>query len=356
MYLFPWTLLVIAALARHGGAATPVKTIAAVRFALAASVPLWSCCPWPRRRGMSISRPRFPASRCWSHGGARDPDGPDPGTVRALRATAALMLVGSGGGHRRGVELVGCLFPGTAWASTQCIHCDFRLGLAVAHFSHVWRMERCRRSSRACSGLLLLAYCALTRRTCFTGVPASGSLAGPGEDRRAVKHDAAGGPLILLAPDETTRAMIDMYARTSVDKIPGPLMRPSSNGCARWRPPRRTGFSWYWCPGVAPRSRFAVRARADRRGGAAWRRSAEAGNCAQLLAALWPALRAAQAEALGAAISGGLQAAVQRIVFPICRVQEKSLRMAFRINCRQLTGLAYQPNAVSIAQRTAGAS
>ncbi|MGO9946193.1 MAG: hypothetical protein ACLPWG_05015, partial [Steroidobacteraceae bacterium] len=39
----------------------------------------------------------------------------------------------------------------------------------------------------------------------------------------AVKHDAAGGPLILLAPDETTRAMIDMYARTSVDRVPGPI-------------------------------------------------------------------------------------------------------------------------------------
>jgi len=29
--------------------------------------------------------------------------------------------------------------------------------------------------------------------------------------------------LILFAPDETTRAIIDMYARTAVDLIPGPI-------------------------------------------------------------------------------------------------------------------------------------
>jgi hypothetical protein len=40
---------------------------------------------------------------------------------------------------------------------------------------------------------------------------------------RAVEHDAAGKPLILFAPDETTRAMIDMYARTTVSLIPGPI-------------------------------------------------------------------------------------------------------------------------------------
>jgi len=40
---------------------------------------------------------------------------------------------------------------------------------------------------------------------------------------RAVERDAAGRPLILFAPDETTRAVIDMYARQSVGRIAGPL-------------------------------------------------------------------------------------------------------------------------------------
>ena len=44
-----------------------------------------------------------------------------------------------------------------------------------------------------------------------------------GSIARAIGRDAAGKPLILFAPDETTRAIIDMYARTAVDLIPGPI-------------------------------------------------------------------------------------------------------------------------------------
>jgi hypothetical protein len=40
---------------------------------------------------------------------------------------------------------------------------------------------------------------------------------------RAVERDSTGKPLILFAPDETTRAMIDMYSRTDAVLIPGPL-------------------------------------------------------------------------------------------------------------------------------------
>ena len=40
---------------------------------------------------------------------------------------------------------------------------------------------------------------------------------------RAIAADADGRPLILFAPDETTRALIDMYTRPSVALIPGPV-------------------------------------------------------------------------------------------------------------------------------------
>jgi hypothetical protein len=49
---------------------------------------------------------------------------------------------------------------------------------------------------------------------------------------RAVERGTAGRPLILLAPDETTRAIIDMYARTAAEGIPGPL---DAAGLARVR-------------------------------------------------------------------------------------------------------------------------
>ena len=39
---------------------------------------------------------------------------------------------------------------------------------------------------------------------------------------RAIRADASDRPLILFAPDETTRAFIDLYARARVDLVPGP--------------------------------------------------------------------------------------------------------------------------------------
>jgi hypothetical protein len=45
---------------------------------------------------------------------------------------------------------------------------------------------------------------------------------------RAVQRDAIGRPLILLAPDETTRAIIDLYARTTVQRIDGPADAPAA--------------------------------------------------------------------------------------------------------------------------------
>jgi hypothetical protein len=39
----------------------------------------------------------------------------------------------------------------------------------------------------------------------------------------ALRLDLGSRPLVLLAPDETTRAWVDMYARTSVQRIPGPI-------------------------------------------------------------------------------------------------------------------------------------
>ena len=70
---------------------------------------------------------------------------------------------------------------------------------------------------------LLLAYCALLigpASQVYRQVDRWQDLAKIG---RAIERDTVGRPLILLAPDETTRAIIDMYARTSVEKIPGPL-------------------------------------------------------------------------------------------------------------------------------------
>jgi hypothetical protein len=70
---------------------------------------------------------------------------------------------------------------------------------------------------------LLLAYCVLLiapASQLYRRVDAWQNLA---KIVRAVQLDTAGRPLVLLAPDETTRAIIDMYARTSTARMDGPI-------------------------------------------------------------------------------------------------------------------------------------
>jgi len=70
---------------------------------------------------------------------------------------------------------------------------------------------------------LLFAYCALLvgpASQAYRQVDMWQDLATIGH---AVERDAGGRPLILFAPDETTRAMIDMYAQSSATVVQGPV-------------------------------------------------------------------------------------------------------------------------------------
>jgi hypothetical protein len=70
---------------------------------------------------------------------------------------------------------------------------------------------------------LLFAYCALLvgpASQAYRQVDMWQDLAVVGH---AVEQDSGGRALILFAPDETTRAMIDMYARSSFTVVQGPI-------------------------------------------------------------------------------------------------------------------------------------
>jgi hypothetical protein len=97
---------------------------------------------------------------------------------------------------------------------------------------------------------------------------------------RAIEHNVGERPLILFAPDETTRAMIDMFARTHVGLVPGPIdaaalahlkaataAAPRSlilvqlPGRAPWREPPQapdvaTALSWLPAAGLQPAKSF----------------------------------------------------------------------------------------------------
>ncbi|GAC1329741.1 MAG: hypothetical protein NVSMB15_02560 [Steroidobacteraceae bacterium] len=222
LYLAPWTLLVAAALRqawreRH----IDFDEFRPVRFALAASLPplvLLSMAATARNIYFAPALPGFAVLLgWWSRQAALRKDRWDVG---ALRATAALVF---------SAVLVFALALGLisadAW-DTISSHAGFvgicAAGLiAAAALAHrAWKAARAH-ALRA-QWMLLLAYCVLLAAPAsqiYRQVDAWQDLASLA---RAMQHDASGRPLILFAPDETTRAMIDMYARTHVFLIPGP--------------------------------------------------------------------------------------------------------------------------------------
>jgi 4-amino-4-deoxy-L-arabinose transferase-like glycosyltransferase len=223
LYLFPWTLLGLAAARRAWRQRqTSRHDNRAVRFAIAASLPplvVLSLAATARNIYFAPALPGIALLIAWW---AREIlPGPDPWDIRALRATAALLLLGVVV-FAAALTLVGA----DSWSSIPrhwsfiAISCAGLL--AAAFFSaRAWAVagDRAVYSQWA----LLLAYCALLigpASQIYRQADAWQNLAKIG---RAVERGSAGRRLILLAPDETTRAVIDMYARTSVDRIPGPL-------------------------------------------------------------------------------------------------------------------------------------
>ena len=223
LYLAPWTLLVIAAARRAWRQRqTSRHDNRAVRFAIGASLPpllLLSLAATARNIYFAPALPGIALLIAWW---AREIlPGPDPWDVKALRATAVLLLLGvalfAAALGLIGAETWSSIPEHTIYVGISC------MGLLAAAFLSVRAWAAAPTQAVYSQWALLLAYCALLigpASQVYRQVDRWQDLA---KISRAVEHDTAGRPLILLAPDETTRAVIDMYARTSVGRIPGPL-------------------------------------------------------------------------------------------------------------------------------------
>jgi 4-amino-4-deoxy-L-arabinose transferase-like glycosyltransferase len=226
MYLWPWTLLVIAALRRAWlNRQAPVEEQRPVRFALASALPslaLLSVAATARNIYLAPALPGFALLLgWWSRDTLRTHDRWD---LRALRATAALLLIAASAFAAASV-LVGIDSWGSLGASGRgafVVICA--LGLGAAALLAVRAEVAARRGQLLRSELaLLLAYCVLLTAPAsqlYAQVDAWQNLP---EIGRAIRTDTLGRPLILMAPDETTRALIDMYVRPTVGIVKGPI-------------------------------------------------------------------------------------------------------------------------------------
>jgi len=223
LYLSPWTLLVIAALRRAWQQRkTPFDEYRPVRFALAASLPalvILSLAATARNIYFAPALPGVALLLAWwsreiSAGACR-------WDRRALRATAALLWIGV-----IAVTAALVLIAAGAWdtmSSEAAFIVISAAGLigAAALALRAWTAGR--DQARRALWSLFLAYCALLVGPASQAYREVDSWQDLASIARAIQHDASGKPLILFAPDETTRAMIDMYSRTSVGVIPGPI-------------------------------------------------------------------------------------------------------------------------------------
>ncbi|MEO9056179.1 MAG: glycosyltransferase family 39 protein [Steroidobacteraceae bacterium] len=223
LYLFPWTLLALAAARRAWRQRqTSRHDNRAVRFAIAASLPplvVLSLAATARNIYFAPALPGIALLIAWW---AREIlPGPDPWDARALRATAALLLLGVAV-FAAALALVGA----DSWSAIPrhgifiAISC---LGLLAAAFFSVRAWAAAGEGAVYSQWALLLAYCALLIGPASQVYRQVDRWQDLGKISRAVERGTGGRPLILLAPDETTRAVIDLYARTSVDRVSGPL-------------------------------------------------------------------------------------------------------------------------------------
>ena len=223
LYLAPWTLLVAAAGRRAWRQRkTSFNEFRPVRFALAASLPsllILSMAATARNIYLAPALSGVALLLAWW--AQETLEKPDPWDIRALRATSVLLLLGV-------VAFTAALAAVGAddW-DTMNSHAAFILvstaGLVIATALSLKAWAAAPERVLRAHGCLFLAYCALLTGPAsqiYVRVDTWQNLA---LIARTMQHDAAGRPLILLAPDETTRAMTDMYARTDVALIPGPI-------------------------------------------------------------------------------------------------------------------------------------
>ncbi len=227
VYLFPWTLLVLAA-ARRAWLARDVRSedYRAVRFGVCASVPallILSLAATARNIYVAPALPGIALLLGWW--ATQTAAAADRWDLRALRATVALLLLSA---TAFGAALILVAIdagirlterPGYVLLSV------LGLGISSAFALHAWRESRGRVTPALWS--LLIAYAALLIGPASQIYAEANRWQDLAQVARAVERDAAGRPLLLLAPDETTRAVIDMYARTSVQTIVPPLNGPA---------------------------------------------------------------------------------------------------------------------------------
>ncbi len=212
LYLWPWTLLVIAAARRAWLARRESdETGRMLRFAVSASVPsvlLLSFAATARNVYLAPALTGFALLTGWwirrllQHRDAWD--------VRALRGTAAMIMIAA---LLAAAVLTMLAFDSDSFAQAKpllMVIAAAGLGLALYLSVDAW-LNAARPAYLGAAASLFAAWCCLLCAPAwlaYTQINRWQDLAALGEQ---IARDASGHPLLLFAPDETTRAFVDLY-------------------------------------------------------------------------------------------------------------------------------------------------
>ncbi len=223
LYLWPWTLLVAAAVRRAWRERAAPTTRRCLRFATAVFLPTLLVLSFAATARNIYLAPALPGLALllgwWGQALAQ---GGDRWDAAALRMTAVLLLLAAA---VFGVAAALAAVTAEPAVDAPLIYAALSvsgIGLAAFLVVQAW-LAVGRRRTQAALAALFAGYCVLL------AAPASQiyGLVDRGQDLAALgaalRIDVGTRPLVLLAPDETTRAWVDMYARTSVARVPGPI-------------------------------------------------------------------------------------------------------------------------------------
>jgi 4-amino-4-deoxy-L-arabinose transferase-like glycosyltransferase len=223
LYLWPWTLLVFAAAYRaFRERGRPSAERRAVRFALAVALPSLVLLSFAATARNVYLAPALPGAALllgwWVEGLVARQTPVDAAALRATTVLIAAAIVA----FATAVVLLASLNPSAQGLSPRfALTSAFGLVLAVLCAGFSWRALG---RSRPLAALftLLLGYCALLvfpASQIYARVDAWQNLGALG---RALRADVGTRPLILFAPDETTRAWVDMFTRSDAIRVAGP--------------------------------------------------------------------------------------------------------------------------------------
>jgi hypothetical protein len=252
LYLWPWTLLCIAALRRawqqwrlpvapgaistslaHSASAAPTPPDGApavrpdgsraLRFAAASFLPslaILSIAATARNIYLAPALPGVALLLGWwvANLGSRA----DRWDLRALKATTIVLMVGLI--VMAAVLTIAALAEHRRLDSPLLFGLVSAMGLGLAAYL-LWFAWRALKNQQLIAAplALLVAYCAVLvgpASQAYGIVDRWQDLADLGAQ---LQSDLGTRELALLAPDETTRAWVDMYTRTTVNRIPGPI-------------------------------------------------------------------------------------------------------------------------------------